>query len=450
MNKKSCITIKYPLGWVVLIWLAVLLAILPVTATREESTLIPYTKTILENGLTLIVKEVSTAPIAAVDIWVQAGSRNEAPGEAGISHFFEHMLFKGTSKRKVGEISQAIQSVGGYLNAATSLDYTHYYVVVPSEHLNLALEVQADAIQNSVFDPREIERERQVILEEISLKQDDPGRSLGWIAYQQVFGGTPYAQDVLGTAESLQSITRETFLRYHRQYYVPNNMTVVVVGDVNTEAVIRKVKELFKGFQPGKVPANPEFTPPRLAEVKRIVKTMQVEQSYYYLGFPGPGQTAKDTPALTLLGIILGGGQSSRLYQELREEKQLVNTVGAGYSGYQQVGMFGFYAEAKNLKQEEWETEIAGVLAEIREHGVTNAELNRAKSLIRTDFAFATETNAEIAALIGKYEVGGSMEDILWFEEALQKVTKEDIQRVAQLYLNPEAYVSVVVKPEEV
>ncbi|HEY8464282.1 MAG TPA: pitrilysin family protein [Bacillota bacterium] len=449
MKKKLWIAINYPLAWLVWGWLVVLILVLPVTAAEEMSTLIPYTKTVLANGLTLVVKEVPAAPIAAVDIWVGTGACNEVSAEAGISHFFEHMLFKGTKKRKVGEIAQAIQAVGGYLNAATSLDYTHYYVVVPSEYLDLALEVEADAIMNSVFDPKEIERERRVIMEEMSLKQDDPSQRLGWIAYQQLFSGTPYANDVLGTAESLNSITRETFLKYHRRYYVPNNTVVVVVGDVKTETVIRKVNELFKDWQPGSVPDASQFKLPRLTGIKRVQEMMQVDQNYFYLGFPGPGQIAADTPALTVLGVILGGGQSSRLYHELREERQLVNTVYAGYAAYQQVGMFSIYAEAKGLKQEELETAVSRILDDVARYGVTDAELARAKAIIRTDLAFAAETNAEIAALLGRFEVGGSVEDALRYTAALQKVTKEDVQRVARHYLTSAAYVAVAIKPQE-
>jgi len=221
------------------------------------------------------------------------------------------------------------------------------------------------------------------------------------------------------------------------------------VGDVKTETVIRKVNELFKDWQPGSVPDASQFKLPRLTGIKRVQEMMQVDQNYFYLGFPGPGQIAADTPALTVLGVILGGGQSSRLYHELREERQLVNTVYAGYAAYQQVGMFSIYAEAKGLKQEELETAVSRILDDVARYGVTDAELARAKAIIRTDLAFAAETNAEIAALLGRFEVGGSVEDALRYTAALQKVTKEDVQRVARHYLTSAAYVAVAIKPQE-
>jgi zinc protease len=447
LKRKLRMSVRYPLVWLVVIWCLVLGITFHATAIRKDSSLTPYTKTVFDNGLTVVVKEVHSAPIVAVDIWVGAGARNEPPELAGISHFIEHMLFKGTKKRKVGEISKAIQSVGGYLNAATSLDYTHYYVAVPSEYSKMALEVESDAILNSVFEPREIERERKVILEEMSLKHDDPMRNIGWLTCQNVFKGTPYGNDVLGTPETLASFTRETFIKYHRKYYVPNNMVVTVVGDINTDTVIRQLKELFKKAKPAELQGVPEFEIPVLSQVNQVQATMQVDQNYFYLGFPAPSQYSGDAPALTVLSVILGGGQSSRLYRDLREEKKLVNTVSAGYQAYHQIGMFAIYAQAQKLDPAEFQQEINRTLKELIEQGVTQAELTRAKSILRSQLAYATETDVDIAALLGEYELNGSAEDALVFEEALQNVTKEDIRRVAGKYLDPTGYVMTVVRP---
>jgi zinc protease len=447
LKRKLRLSVRYPLLWLVVCWCLILGVTFHATAIRKDSSLTPYTKTVLNNGLTVVVKEVHSTPIVAVDIWVGTGARNEPPELSGISHFCEHMHFKGTKKRKVGEISKAVQSVGGYLNAATSLDYTHYYVAVPSEYSKMALEVEADAILNSVFDPREIEKERKVILEEMSLKHDDPTSQIGWLTCQQVFKGTPYGHDVLGTPETLASFTQETFLKYHRQYYVPNNMVVAVVGDIDTDTVIRQVKELFKKAKPAELPGAPEFEIPVLSQVKQVQETMQVDQNYVYLGFPAPSQYSSDAPALTVLSVILGEGQSSRLYRDLREERKLINTVSAGYQAYRQIGMFAIYAQAQKLDPAEFQKEINRTLGELLEQGVTQAELTRAKSILRSQLAYATETDVEMAALLGEYELNGSVEDALVFEEALQKVTKEDVRRVAKKYLNPTGYVMTVVRP---
>lgn len=418
-------------------------------ANFSDSPLNPYTKVKLGNGLTVIVKEVHAAPIAAVDVWVGTGAKNEKAEEAGISHFFEHMLFKGTVRRKVGEIAGEIQAVGGYTNAQTSLDTTHYYVVVPSEHVDLALDIQADAIMNSSFDSREIERERKVILEERSLKDDSPSRKLGMMAYQTVFQGTPYANDILGTPESLGAISRETFVKYHQNYYIPGNMVVVVVGDVDTGRIIARVRELFRGLKPGKKPPVPKVSIPKLTKIRRVETEMQVDQTYLYFGFPGPGMNDKDNPALSLLGVILGGGQSSRLYQMLQEERQLVNEIGAGYQTYQQIGMMAIYVQTQNTTVVELESEVGAIIRQLAGEGVSGDELARAKALIGSDIAYTMESNADIAAVMGEYQINRDCEDVHRFTRELKKVTVNDIKRVAQKYLKPDAYVLAVVKPQQ-
>lgn len=420
-----------------------------IDAGFTDTPLNPYTKVKLENGLTVIVKEVHAVPIAAVDVWVGTGAKNEKAEESGISHFLEHMLFKGTVRRKVGEIAREIQAVGGYTNAQTSLDTTHYYVVVPSEHVDLALDIQADAIINSSFNSQEIERERKVILEERSLKDDNPPRKLGMMAYQTVFQGTPYANDILGTPESLSAMTRETFLKYHRKYYIPGNMVVVVVGDVDTGHIITRVRELFRGLKPGKKPSAPKVTIPKLARIQRVETEMQVDQTYLYFGFPGPGMNDKDIPALSLLGVILGGGQSSRLYQILQEEKQLVNTVGAGYQSYQQIGMMAIYIQTHNTAVADLESEVGGIIRQLAIEGVSGEELARAKALFGSDITYTMESDADIAAIMGEYQINRDCEDIHRFIQGLKKVTVHDIRRMARKYLNPEAYVLAVVKPKQ-
>lgn len=422
-------------------------------ADSAVSPIKPYTKIKLESGLTVIVKEVHSAPIAAVDIWVGTGAKNEHPEEAGISHFFEHMLFKGTVRRKVGEIAREIQAVGGYTNAQTSLDTTHYYVVVPSEHVDLALDVEADAIMNSSFDSLEIERERKVILEERRLKEDNPPRKLGMMAYQTVFQGTPYANDVLGTPESLGEMTRDTFVKYHEKYYIPKNMVVAVVGDVDTGHIVARVRELFQGFKAGKKTVVPQFALPKLTKIQRVEAEMPVDQTYLYFGFPGPGMNDKDIPALTLLGIILGGGQSSRLYQTLQEEKQLVNEIGAGYQSYQQIGMMAIYIQTQKTSVADLESEIGTIIRQMvnarAREGVSGDELSRAKALVRSDIAYTMESDADIAAIIGEYQVNRDIEDVNRFNRELMKVTVKDLQRVAKKYLKTDAYVLAIVKPQQ-
>ncbi len=417
-------------------------------AVPYDSPLASYSKTVYPNGLTLVVKEIHSAPIVAVDIWVGTGAKNETPQEAGISHFFEHMLFKGTARRPAGEIARAIEATGGYLNAATSLDTTHYYVVVPSRDLELALDVEADAIMNSAFDPAEIERERQVILEEGRLKEDNPRQKLGWVAYQAVFAGTPYAKDVLGSAESLAGFTQATFREYHRRYYRPNNIVVAVAGDVDAAAVTRRVGELFRDFRPQAVPAPARVKPPVFQTVREIRLTKAVEQTYLYFGFPGPGGPNRDLPALEVLGVILGDGKTSRLYRELREERQLVNEVGAGYQSFEAIGMMGIYAQTKQGDPAAIRQTVADVIRRLRDEQVTPAELERAKMKFRSYVAHASESARDIAGILGRAELAGDAGDVAREVEAIAKVSAADLRRVARRYLNPAGYVFAVLGPE--
>jgi zinc protease len=422
----------------------------PVFGIADSDPLAPYTKVKLDNGLTLIVKEIHSAPIAAVDIWVGTGAKNETPEIAGISHFFEHMLFKGTTKRQAGEIAREIKAVGGYQNARTSLDTTNYYVVVPSEKVNLALEVEADAIMNSTFDPREIERERQVILEEKRLKEDNPQGKLGLLLYQAVFKGTPYANDILGTSESLARIDQKTFVQYYQKHYRPDNIVVVVVGDVNSAQIIDQVRFLFKDFTGHGKAVTPDFPIPKLDTVVRVTAEMPVDQTYLYFGFPGPGMNNRDEAALSVLGIILGGGAGSRFNQELLEKRQLVNEIAAGYNSLEKLGLFIIYARLKKEQITALESEVQKTLSRIANKGVYSAELTRAKAMVKSNIAYTMESNADIAAIIGEYQVNGDVENAAKSIIDLQKVTVHDIQRVAKTYLNPHAYVIAAVIPQEV
>lgn len=416
-------------------------------ALDPASPLLPYTKTVFANGLTLIVKENHQVPIVAVDVWVGVGAKHEAPEESGVSHFFEHMIFQGTPSRPPGEIAREIEAVGGYTNAATGLDSTHYYVVVPSDALDLALEVQADALLNANFPAQEVEREREVILDELRLQGDTPRRKLFTMAYQAVFQGTPYANDILGTPETLARLQRPTFLRYHERYYAPNNMVVVVVGDVETARVIEKVHALFGEVPPRPVPDLPYFPPPALDRVIRRKAAMDVDQTYFFVGWPGPGLPHPDEPALTVLAYILGEGRSSRLYRDLRETKGLVSGISAGYSSYREIGMFSIVGNGPGRNLKEAVARLQGLVEQVRRDGVTDEEVQRAKVGLRAQLAFSTESNAAVAGMLGHFELLESAGAAARYQQRIEAVSRADVLRVARTYLKPRAYVLVVVHP---
>jgi zinc protease len=423
-----------------------ILQIGPVFCANPNSIFTPYTKVTLENGLTVIIKEVHAAPTAAIDIRVATGAKNETPDESGISHFVEHMLFKGTRHRKVGAIAREIQSVGGNLNAETSLDTTHYYVTVPSEYIELALDVTADAIQHSIFEPSEIDREKNVIFEEISMRQDNPQIAMGDLMIQKIFAGTPYANNILGTPTTLKNINRETLLNYYHQHYVPNNMTLVVVGDVNTNQVLKRVKKLFKDFNPNQENSSALIEMPKLKEISRFEIQKDLQQRYLYFGFPAPALNSKDGIYLGLLRIILGGCRSSRLLALTGQ--QFVNSISADYTAFKDAGLFTIYVATQNTSLQV-EDRVQLILKQIIENGVTDDELAKAKVILLTQLASGAESNNLLANMMSNYEVNGSIEDAVNYEKSI-RATKENLRQAAKEYLDPDRYVLIVVNPKEV
>lgn len=430
----------------VLLLVIILQIISPPSMAAENSIFTPYTKVTLENGLTIIVKEVHSAPIAAIDIGVAVGAINESPDQAGISHFVEHMLFKGTERRGVGEIAREIKAVGGVLSAGTTLDNTHYYIMAPSEYLKLALEVEADAIQHSTFDPSEIERERNVIFEDIRIHQDRPFNTLGRLmVFEKLFAGTSYANSLIGNPETLNNINRETLLAYYRKYYVPNNMVVTVVGDVDTKQVLNQLTELFKDFKSGQIEPTPAIELPKLKKAKRIDIEREVSQTYLYLGFPTPPLNSKDSAALEVLRVLLGGCKSAKLNPLYGE--RLIRKISAEYDSYRDIGVFGIYVETQNPVIVE--EKVLSILQQIIKYGVTDKEMALAKAVSRTKDALETERILTLAQMMSEYEINGSVEDGVEYERRLEAVTVEDVRRVAGEYVNPERYLLITVKPKE-
>lgn len=418
-----------------------------ISAMAENSIFTPFTKVTLENGLTVIIKEVHAAPTAAIDIRVATGAKNETPDESGISHFVEHMLFKGTRHRKVGAIAREIKSVGGNLNAETSLDTTHYYVTVPSEYIELALDVAADAIQYSIFEPGEIEREKNVIFEEIRMRQDNLQTTMGDLMIQKVFDGTPYANNILGDPVRLQNINREALLNYYHRYYVPNNMTLVISGDVDTNQVLKQVKKLFKDFKPNQENSSVSIEMPRLKEISRFEIQKDFQQRYLYFGFPAPALNSKESIHLDILRIILGGCRSSRLLTLTGQ--QFVNTIGADYTAFKEAGLFTIYVETQN-KTSEVENRVRLIIEQIIENGITDDELAKAKAILFTQMASSAENNNLLARMMSKYEVNGSIEDAVNYEKSIRTITKENLRQAAKEYLDPDRYVLIIVNPKEV
>ncbi len=416
-------------------------------ALDPVSPFIPYEMSVLPNGLRVIVKEIPAYPTAAVNMWVGVGAKDDPLHMSGMAHFFEHLLFKGTTTRPVGQIGRDVEKLGGYINAMTSYDFTTFFVVVPSDKVMFAMEIQADAIRNSSFVQEEIDKERNVIFEEIRVQEDSPTSKLASLVLQSLLTGTSYARPVLGSVEDLGNINRAEMADFHKEYYVPNNMTLVVVGDVNGKEIMEAAFSLY-GDMEGKSLVQPRYAAvPSLSEVQRITEKRLVDQAYGIMAFPGPAGD-RDAMALSVAGILLGVGQSSRLFQELMVEKRLVTDIAANYEQLMEVGALtiSFSAPQENLEQ--IEAALKGQIERLQTELVSDGELGKAQAMARSSFAFAAESNAQLALVLGQYETFGGVNNAVNWVDVLESITAEDVLRVAQEYLNLEGYVWGEIIPE--
>ena len=408
-----------------------------------NSPLAPFSRVTLDNGLDVVVKEVHSAPIVAVYFWCNTGSVNEEAREHGISHFYEHMFFKGTGKRGVGEIDRAIKSLGGYNNAFTSKEYTAYIVVLPSENFELAADVLVDAIRNSSFEQDEIEKELGVIKEEINRKEDNPTGKLYEDIFKIIFPGTPYAHPVLGTKESISGITRDDFKKYLGTFYVPNNMTAVVVGDVKANDAIEHIRKLTADWKPDDtVQENlTAFTVPEREGVTGFTLEKDVNMSYVLIAYRTSGLTNMDENiSLDLASSILGEGKSSRLYRRLVEEDQIASSVSAFIYPLKQAGLFAIFGTVDRHNVNKFKEAVIEEVEKLRTNSPDPDELQKVKTMLKADFQFSNETNADIAQTIGHYITLGFFEEALNYEGTIEKTTSDDVQRHVSGVLDPSSY----------
>jgi len=406
-------------------------------------------RAVLDNGMTVILLENHGAPVVTIQAWVSAGSVTE--GEftgSGISHFVEHMLFKGTERRSVGQIGREVKEAGGRTNAYTSYDRTVYYITFHKDYIDKALDIMADILMHSVFDPTEIERERDVIVKEIKMNRDDPFRRLYLMAHQTAYAVHPYKTPVIGYESLLKRLTRDDLLTYYRRFYVPDNMALVVVGDFNAEEFLPKAREAFRGFERGSIaPAVTPQEPPQKG-LRERVEEFDVTVAQSMLGFHGPSLHSGDMYPMDVLAIILGGGDASRLHQELRERKGIVYSIDAWSATPQDAGMFWI---GSSFEPENWDSVKGAIweqLEKLKTGGIDAAELETARAKVLSDYLFSRESVEGQARSLGAGELDAH--DIYFdkrYVESIGRVTAEDIKEVARNYLRPENSVIAALMP---
>lgn len=404
----------------------------------------------LDNGLTVILKPVQNK-VVTIDAWVNTGSANENDALNGVSHFLEHMMFKGTPKYGVGDLDKAIMSVGGVWNAGTSMDFTHYYVTVASPFFDTALDAISDMIQNALIDAGEFDREKQVILEEYRRKQDDPWGMLMDELYCAVFERGPYRRTVLGSFESISALERDGMFDYYERYYTPDNMVLMVVGEMEPDEVLPKVRDAFGGFTRAHRPLGLGETESSYRHGAVRMFRKDVKEAYAALAFPGPPIVRGDEVlAVDLAATILGDGRSSRLYRTVKEEKGLVDAISAGCPTHRHDSVFYVAASLERAKLDDARAEIVLVLRELAQNGPTPAELAKAKRIIRNDFCYMTETNTGQSGTIGYYyTLTGSTEFCERYLDRVDRLDAGDVAAAAGRCFATEPVVAVVEPNDE-
>src|SRR5438874_890079 len=407
-------------------------------------------KWVLPNGLTVIVQEDHSAPVASVQAWCATGSIDEDEHlGAGLSHILEHMLFKGTKTRSTNVIAQKIQDVGGYINAYTSFDRTVFWIDVPKDGIATALDVLADAMMNSTLPPEEYQKEQEVIRREFAMGLDDPDRVVGLRLFATADQRHPYRLPVIGELEIYNQLTHDQVMQYYKTRYVPNNLTFVVAGDVDAEKVRQQSTELFKPYpekslQPVFIPAEP----PQLGR-REVHQEFATELTHLSLAWHIPEVTNPDVPALDLLSTILGDGRSSRLYRRVREEAGLAYRISAFSYTPGDPGLFGIDATLDPKKREAAEQLVLRILDEVKQAGVTTEELMKAKKISLSHHLGALTTVRGQASDIGSnWLLTRNLNFSRDYLDAAQKVTLDDIKRVAARYLTNENLTVVSLNPK--
>ncbi len=391
----------------------------------------------LSNGLQLLLEEEHSAPVISINILIKVGSAMETDAEAGISHFIEHMLFKGTPNRAVGRIARDVEAAGGDINAYTSFDQTVYYINMASRFADDGLAILADAVQHPLFDAEEVKRESEVICEEIRRGEDNPSHQLSEFIFEHTYGTHPYGRPIIGFAKTVQGFTRDDLLSYWQRWYTPSNMVVILVGDFDTADMIQKCETAF-GAMPGRAAPTPLYINQTIAatEPRCFQHRANIESSYFGISCPIASILHQDVPALDVLSHILGGGESSRLELQVKEHKRLVQNIYSYAYTPRSAGIFLIGGTATTNKMEKTIAAIRDEVHRLREEPANAAELAYAKLNIISNALYERETvggqggkHAYLLATAGDH----TFEDRYF--EAVQRTTPEDVHGVARRYL---------------
>ena len=387
-----------------------------------------YRKSTLDNGLRIVSESIPYMSSVSLGIFVGTGSRSELPPEQGVSHFIEHLMFKGTQKRSARDIAEMVDDVGGQLNAATDRENTCYYIKVLPEHLGLGMDILSDMLLHSKFAESDVEKERQVVLEEISLYEDSPDELIHDLHMNSLWPGHALGRNILGTRETIGDMSRQTIVDYTMRHYVPDNVVIAAAGNLTHEQLVEQVRLYWddvKGAYPRLADSAPVFATGRLLQEKDI------EQIHICLGTPGVAHDSPEFYSSHVLNTILGGGVSSRLFQSIREEKGLAYSVCSYPSSFRDAGLLTIYTGVSPDNSLEVMEIIYSIIGDIQANGVRADEMQRAKEQLKAGLMFSLESSSSRMSRLGRAEI--SAREYLSPEKLAAKVDGVSLQQLFEL-----------------
>lgn len=393
-------------------------------------------RTELSNGVRVITERMPHVRSVSVGVWIGTGSREETPEDTGISHFIEHMVFKGTKNRSAEEIARSVDSIGGGLDAFTSKELVSYNVKVLDEHLPEAFDVVADLVRNPLFQEDDIEKEKGVILEELKMEVDNPEYLIHEIFSSHFWKGHPLGRPILGTKQTIRAFDREKVERYYRQFYTPENILITAAGSLDHRKLVRLAERHFADLKPRHTPKVKEIPQPHAPLVFRDKASL--EQVHVYLGVPSIPMSHESRFAWYILNAILGGGMSSRLFQNIREKQGLAYTVYSELTMYRDAGCMLIYAGTSLKTAGKVVESIVRELRELADQKVSAEELRRAKDHLKGSYVLGLESTSSRMGTLARQEVYFqkffSLDEML---ESIERVTAEEVQKLAQEFFDP-------------
>ncbi len=435
-------------------FLGLVTGVAPVSAASFGDDVSTFT---LDNGLKGVVIPDHRAPVVTHMIWYRVGAADEQPGTSGIAHFLEHLMFKGTPSHPEGEFSRIVSELGGEENAFTSSDYTAYFQRVAKQHLKTMMELEADRMTNLTLDPKEVEAEHQVIMEERRSRVDNnPSAQLGEALDAALYMNSPYGRPIIGWDNEIAKLTPADAIAFYKKYYTPNNAILVVAGDVTADEVKQMAEETYGKVKP-RAEIGPRVRPTEpthLAQDIVSLKSPRVDQESMQRAWIVPSYNTSEEhqgEALDVLAEILGGGSTSRLYRQLVVERQVATAAGSYYQGsaLDDTRFLAYAVPRPGTKLEDLKTDIEGVVADLVQGGVTDEEFDRAKRSLIASTVYSQDSQQALARIYGvALTTGSTVEDVNDWIDRVKAVTKDDVVAVAKRFLDPDIGVTGYLRSE--